>query len=490
DEGRRIGYTDLYDEHVAEWAILWEHSKVTVDSDQPLQKNLNASIYHMLRAHRKGEARFSICPKAHAGEAYFGRYFWDTEIFLLPFFIYTDPAHARDMLRFRISTLPGAKRNAARYGYIGARYAWESSLNGDEECPNWQYADHEVHVTADVVYGLVHYIRATGDIDFALREAFPVFVETARYWVSRTDFLEDGTRHLLGVMGPDEYSPFSRDNAYTNWLVCFSLNATVEFANLCRLEHPDLYAGYERDLQLTEKELQLFSTVAGELPVVIDSKLNIVLQSADFETCAYLDELDSLRAKADPVATVVSQERLYRSKALKQGDVVMLFALFPDEYSQEIVNRSFDYYEALTTHDSSLSPTMHALVASRLGRKELAERFFSLSLDLDFHPQKGDASQGIHAANAGGNWQIAVFGYAGVRPAAHESTLRLRPSLPESVRRIATPLCWRGRRLDLIVTRSDVQIMLLAGAPLEVEVSGEVAMIEVGRTRTFHYSSS
>ena len=173
------------------------------------------------------DGRVAVCAKGSAGEAYFGHFFWDTEIYLLPFYLYTRPEAARALMEFRVHTLPGAERNAALYGYRGARFPWESSVSGDEQCPNWQYADFEVHVTADVVHALRHYAAATGD-NGMVTGAADLLLETARYWVSRVERRPDGRVNLNGVMGPDEYLCFSNNNAYTNEMVRRALRFTVE----------------------------------------------------------------------------------------------------------------------------------------------------------------------------------------------------------------------------------------------------------------------
>lgn len=478
-QASEAGPRKLLGEHEQAWAELWVDAEVTIaggtsaDSTvaaAEIDRSLRISVYHLLRAHRSGVQEFAICPKGHAGEAYFGRYFWDTEIYLLPFFIYTDPTHARDLLRFRINTLNGARRNAKRYGGAGARFAWESSVTGDEECPNWQYADHEIHVTADVVYGIMHYVRATGDEPFLYDEAAQLIVEAARYYRSRLDRLPDGSVHLLGVMGPDEYSPFSRNNAFTNHLVRFTF---VTASDVIR----------KTDYG-SENEADEFHALADALPVPIDSERGVILQSEEFERYPPLDpgRFDSSR----PIGMQASQELLYRRKALKQADVVALLALFPSDFPAQMRERSFDYYEPLTTHDSSLSPTTHALVAAELGRAEQAIGFLSRSIGIDTHPQTGDASQGLHIANAGGHWQVIVHGILGVRPAAAappgDTDLVIRPVLPVGIGRIAATVRWRGTTVGVEATGERVTVAHRGGAAVTVRVCGRSAKLSVGES--------
>lgn len=484
------GAGTLFAEHEEAWSRLWAGADVTVEgppderpgapsggttngvslSAEEIDRSLHFSIYHLLRAHRTGETRYAVCPKGHAGEAYFGRYFWDTEIHLLPFYIYTDPVHARDLLRFRVNTLAGARRNAARYGNAGARFAWESSISGDEECPNWQYADHEIHVTADVVYGIFHYVRATGDDAFIAEEAAELLIEAARFYQSRMDQLPDGSVHLLGVMGPDEYSPFSRDNAFTNRLARFALTMGADLL--------------ERSGSGSVEEARTFRSLAEQLPVPFDRERGIVLQSQDFED---YPPLDPKRCDPNqPIGMQAPQELLYRRKALKQADVVALIALFPRDFPMEVRERSFDYYEALTTHDSSLSATTHALVAAMLGREGAALSFLSRSINIDIGEEVGDASQGIHMANAGGHWQVIVHGFLGVRPASVEgsSVLSVNPLLPRAIGRISSVIHWRGTAVRVTAAREEVSAEHLSGPAVAVELAGEACELVPGARRS------
>lgn len=200
------GWDKLYERHSKVWNDKWSNSDIKITGDADAQLAVRTSIYHLIRSSCENDPRVAICAKGYAGEAYFGHYFWDTEINMLPFFIHTNPKAARNLLMYRYNTLKGAQKNAKEYGYEGARYAWESSVTGEEQCPCWQYADHEIHITADIIYAMYHYVNATGDIEFIRNYGIDIMVETSRYWVGRVDRNKDGYYELLGVMGPEELS--------------------------------------------------------------------------------------------------------------------------------------------------------------------------------------------------------------------------------------------------------------------------------------------
>lgn len=460
-----LTYRQLHAEHAEVWRKQWEASDVVIEGDPESQLAMRVSLFHLLRAH-VDDPRVAIDAKGYAGEAYWGRYFWDTEVYLLPFFLYTDPQKARTLTDFRVQSLPGAKANAARYGCPGARYAWESDAGGYECCPNWQYADHEIHVTADVVYGLAHYAEATDRHDYLAGEAADVILETARYWLARVDQREgDDYFSLLGVMGPDEYTPISGNNSYTNRMVAFAL---------------DLAAQVGEAVGAPQEEYEQFARVSELLPLVYDSENQLVMQCEEFAKLAdpRFEELWKDRSKT--FASQVSQERLYRGKCLKQADVLMLMMLFPDQFTEEEVRQAWDYYLPYTTHDSSLSPGAHAIVALRLGLTNEAWEFWQKGKGLDLDIAHGGAAEGIHIANAGAVWQMAVFGFAGMATALQAERLTLRPKLPAAWSRLAFPIVWKGCPVYVDITRDRVVVSNRGGEPMEVQVGDEVQTIEAG----------
>lgn len=452
-----LGHTwdALLEEHTTLWRQRWQAADVEIDGDPDSQLAIRLSVYHLLRAHVP-DSRVAIDAKGYSGDAYYGRYFWDTEMYLLPFFLYTDPARARSLVAYRVQSLAGARRNAARYGYSGARYAWEADDRGDECCPAWQYADHEVHVTADVVYGIMHYVQATGDSAFLRGDAAPVLVETARYWSERIDW-RPGDDHpsLLGVMGPDEYSPITHNNSYTNRLVRFALEAASQWGE----------AG-----GATPDEREQFAELAAALPIPMAADGLLVLQSEDFPALAEPDFATLWRDPRKPFAAQVSQERLYRTKCLKQADVLLLMMLFPDEFSPEQVRRAWDYYLPFTTHDSSLSPGVHAVMAARLGLHDQAWEFWQRTVMLDLDVTHGHAKQGIHIANCGANWQVIVWGFAGIQPVTQSNTLRIQPALPAHWERLAFPLVWQGRPLHITITPHAITVKNQGNSTLPVVI--------------------
>lgn len=477
------GFDRLAAESDAVWQERWAKTDVVIEGDPRSQLALRTALYHLLRAVVEDDPRCAIDPKGAAGEAYCGRYFWDTEIFMLPLFLYTRPAVGQTLARFRVASLDGARQNARRYGYAGARYAWESSPSGDENCPNWQYADHEVHVTADVAYGLWHaHLANPDDVPF-LRDVAAVLVETARYWCQRATYDAAADRFdILMVMGPDEYTPFCLNNAYTNRLAAFSLQVTAFAWRKLERADPEAAASLREELQLDERELARFAEVAAKLRMPYDESRRLVLQSDDFFGREPFDFERWWPDRSKRLGACVSQERLYRSQVLKQADVLQLMALFPQEFDAEQMRIAYETYAPLTSHDSSLSRATHALVASWLGKDDEAWRLWSESVGLDLEPD--EAAEGVHAACAGANWQAAILGFAGVRTRMQSEILQLNPRLPQAWTALRFPLVWDGQPLYVTIEPRGVTIEHRGERPLAAHVFGKPCTLTPGRTQT------
>lgn len=446
------GWEKLYEKHSEAWAEKWKYSDIKITGDAEAQLAIRTSIYHLIRSNCENDPRVAICAKGYAGEAYFGHYFWDTEINMLPFFIHTNPQAARDLIMFRYNTLDGARKNAKDYGYKGARYAWESSVSGEEQCPNWQYCDHEIHITADIVYALCHYVNGTGDLEFIWDYGIDVMIETARYWVSRVDSNKNGYYELLGVMGPDEYLPMTMNNAFTNRMVKFSLDRTVDYQEAISKSDSGRYKGIEKRLALKSDEIKLFKEVRDKLMLPYDKDTLVVPQSEDFQNYADLDFDAIWKDRTKPFGHFISQERNYRSKALKQADVIQMMMLFPEDFTKEQLNSSYDYYEPITTHDSSLSAAVHGITAARMGRLDEAEKFLKRVMEIDMSTEKKGAAEGIHIANCGGLWQMVVYGFAGLKSAMWCKEIQFKPRLPEKWEELEFPLAWHGKWYKVVIT--------------------------------------
>jgi kojibiose phosphorylase len=477
-DAKGLTYEQLFAEHTAYWAERWEKSDVIIESNDKTDESqvaLRSSLFHLLRCHVTNDPRVAIDAKGTAGDIYYGRFFWDTEIYLVPFFLYTDPERAKTLVDFRVNTLDGAKRNAARGGYKGARFPWESDAQANDCCPpgNWQYRDHEVHVTADIIYAFAHYAANTSEDYLKSPKVAETIVETSRFWLQRVDW-EDGIPHLLGVMGPDEYTALTSDNAYTNFMVSFSLKLAAKYGK---------FGG------ATDEEIKQFAEVAEKLPILRD-KDGIILQCKEFDDFAdpQFDKLWKGYAEGKPeghYAQYVPQERLYRTKCLKQADVLMLMFLFFNDYTQEEIQKTWDKYVPFTTHDSSLSLGAHAMLANRIGKEDIAWDMFQKCMGNDLAVEHEGAAEGIHIAGSGMNWQMVVFGAAGILNALQSETFTMVPHLPKQWDKVSFPFVWKGQSLYITLEKGKAIIENKSNASIDVVVSGKKSAIAAGKAETF-----
>jgi trehalose/maltose hydrolase-like predicted phosphorylase len=470
----------LYNQHVAAWRKRWSDSDVLIEGDEESQRAIRFAIYHFISAANPQDEHVSVGARALTGDGYKGHVFWDTEIFLLPFYTLTWPEAARAMLMYRYHTLTAARTKAASLGYRGALYAWESADTGEETTPPFALGPQqeiipilsgaqEHHISADIAYAVWQYWQTTADKAFFLNAGAEILIETSRFWASRAQLEDDGRYHIRGVIGPDEYHDNVDDNAYTNAMAAFNLGCGLEAASILQRRWPERWRDLSARLGLAKDELAAWRDVQDRLFTGFDPSTGLFEQFAGFFS---LDQVD-LGAYADrtvPMDVVLGRERTQRSQVIKQADVVMLLALLRDRYELSVHEANFRYYEPRTGHGSSLSPSMHALAAARLGNMELANRLFDETAAIDLDDTMGNAAHGVHIAALAGLWQTTVLGFAGL--AWEDRGLRLEPHLPQHWQTLRFSVQWRGRlvRVEIAGKPVRLRIMLERGRPMEMSV--------------------
>jgi len=403
------------------------------------------------------------------------------EIFFQPFYIYTQPALAKMTELYRYGILDGARRSAKAHNYKGARYPWQTDRYGDEVCSLFEYADHEIHITADVVVGLWHYYLNTLDKDYLYNCGLEIILETARYWTTRVNKLKGRPGwQLLGVMGPDEYKMSTNNNAYTNFVVRENLRLAETVVNMCKKDAPDVYKKLCDKIKFNEKELKLFNEIADELPIPKDEERNIIWQCDDFDTAFCEIDIDGLwKDRNKQFGFYTTQELRYRAKCLKQSDVIALMGLYTEAFTKEEMTASYEYYNPFTIHDSSNSICHNAIVAAYMERPDLAYENWMKSMDIDFG-LRPRASEGIHFANVGGMWQEVVHGFAGVVNALSSDVLTFKPCMPEQIREISFQMFWKGQKIAVKITKDTVTVKNLSGKGLEFKVRDKSETVKKG----------
>ncbi len=496
---QRLGLRRVLAAHTRAWQERWAASDVVVDGDDATQRALRFAIYHLISAANPEDEHVSIGARALTGDAYLGHVFWDTEIFVLPFYTFTWPEAARALLMYRYHTLPGARAKAARFGYRGALYAWESTDTGEETCPTQvvgpagevitvRCGSEEQHISADVAYAVWQYWQATGDTAFLLDAGAEIVLETARFWASRATLEADGRYHIRGVIGPDEYHEEVDDNAYTNLMAQWNLERGVGVAALLEARWPDRWAALRAQLDLSADELAQWRDVAARLAAEPDPRTGLYEQFAGFFDLEPVD-LAAYANRTAPMDVVLGHEQTQRSQVIKQADVVMLLVLLWERFSAAARTANFQFYEPRCGHGSSLSPAMHAVVAARLGQLPLAARYFAECAAIDLDDAMGNAASGVHVAALGGLWQAAVLGFGGL--SMTEDGLRLDPHLPDGWDALRFAVQWHGRQVRVHASREPaaVTVTLERGRPMTLRLGSLSLRLRVGQARTCRYDS-
>ncbi len=489
-----LGFDELLRRHRAAWDARWRDADLVVDGDAVDQEALRFSIYHMISTAHPTKDTVSVGARGLGGMSYFLHVFWDTEIFVLPFFIYSHPETARTLLAYRYRNLDGAREKARHMGHRGALYPWESADKGVETTPPYGVGlDGEMvpilsglmehHISADVAWGVWEYWKATADDAFMASMGVEIMLETARFWASRASLGDDGRYHIRLVVGPDEYHEGVDDNAYTNVLARWNIGKAVE--GLGWLDHVD--TGYAEELrhrlELDGAEIEQWLDVMRNLEDGFDPSTKLFEQFAGFYQMTDVP-IEKLRPRPMPADLILGREVTLNAKVVKQADVVMLCHILSDEYGDDVARANYDYYEPITSHGSSLSPGIHAAVAARLGDVSTAVEDFKMAAAIDLADNMGNAARGLHMATMGGLWQAAVMGFAGLQ--RRDEALLIDPHLPPAWKKVSVPLCFRGARAQFELRRrkaGDEVGITVERAALRVILDGVERELRPGKHR-------
>jgi trehalose/maltose hydrolase-like predicted phosphorylase len=477
-KAQALGWRRFLNAHEAAWQDRWRRSDIEVEGDGTAQAALRFALYHLNSAANPADARVSIGARALTGDDYLGHVFWDTEIFLLPFYTLTWPDAARALLMYRYRGLDGARAKAAQMGWRGAFFAWESAGTGAEAAPSFievhgeaveiTTGREEEHISADVAYAVWHYWQATGDDEFLVEAGAEILIETARFWASRAILEPDGRRHIRDVEGPDEYHMHIDDNAFTNVMARWNLWRGIDVVQWLRERWPGRWADLAGRLSLEAAELQAWRAVAETLVTGFDARSGLFEQFAGYFNLEPIDL--SQYPGQTKMDVVLGRERTQKSQVIKQADVVALMTLLPEEFKGASGLANFRFYAQRCAHGSSLSAVTHALAAARLGETELALSYFRQAAAIDLEEPAAQSAGGVHIAMLGGLWQVAVFGFGGLSLLA--DTIAIDPRLPAGWVSLSFPIQWRDRQIKFRIEHGRLAATLDEGEPVTIVVAG------------------
>ncbi len=478
DRAVRDGFDILLTSQRANLAKFWDRADVQVQARlNPVrqQQAVRWNLYQVAQATWRAEGA-GVPAKGLTGQAYEGHYFWDTEIYVLPFLTYTQPRIAHNLLAVRHSMLGRARERAAEMSQRGALFPWRT-INGEEASSNFQQGTAQYHINADIAYAVMRYAQVEGSGRMLGDIGAQILVETARLWEDLGFYGADKKFHIHGVTGPDEYTTVVNDNAYTNLMARLNLNFAAATVRRLREERPEDYTALVHAVRLQWSEVESWERAAAAMHVPFDAQRGIHPQDETFLDRERWD-LDATPREKFPLLLHYHPLVIYRHQVLKQADIVLAMFLLGDEFSEEQKRRNFDYYDPLTTGDSSLSASVQSIIAAEIGKERQALEYFQYALLMDLGNVAGNASDGVHIASAASVWSALVFGFGGDRDFGGQLSFTSR--LPRAWNELAFSLRFSGRRIRVKLTHNEETYLIDRGAPLQVIIRGEPHLLSPG----------
>ena len=479
DEAVASGYDALFDAHEKIWAHKWEECDITIDGDVAAQQGIRFNIFQLTQTYTGEDERLNIGPKGFTGEKYGGSTYWDTEAYCIPFYLGTaEQKVARNLLVYRYKHLSKAIENAQKLGFKdGAAFYPFVTMNG-EECHNeWEITFEEIHRTSAMAYAMRDYIDYTGDAHYLTEYGLEVLIGIARFWAQRVNWSSDKNKYvILGVTGPNEYENNVNNNWYTNYLCVWTLKFTQYALDFVKKDDSSRYADIIAKIKFNEKEeTAKWKEIVSKMYFPEDEKRKVFLQQDGF-----LDKelmvVTSLKPEDRPINQKWSWDRILRSCFIKQADVLQGIYLFEDDFDQETIRKNFDFYEPMTVHESSLSPCVHAILASKLGYKERAYEFYLRTARLDLDDYNNDTEEGCHITSMAGTWMSVVKGFGGMR--VRDGKLHFNPFIPDKWKSYSFRLEFRNRVIKLNVTKDSCETILESGEPMEIVLKDKVVQLK------------
>ena len=458
------------------WDACWHTSDIqmtasgtdTEDAVAAEQQGIRFCIFQLTQTYNGGSMRHNIGAKGMTGEAYNGHAFWDTESCCLPFYLFTNPQAAKDLLLFRYHTLQQAMERARMLDCEGACYPI-ATLNGEEACALWQHASLQLQPSTAVAYGIWHYVHLTGDEAFLWEYGAEMLLQIARFLASRAEKgSQTGQYGFFGVMGPDEFHMMVNNNAYTNYMGKRTLAFAAEtLAQMAQSQPADYFTLCEKT-GLRDEEIACWREIAEQM-LIPQTETGLIEQHDGFFNLPHTD-VNAVPITDFPLYEHWSYDRIYRTDMIKQPDVLMMLYLYNSSFSEEVKRVNYEFYQPRTIHESSLSPAIHSILAAELGKMDEAVHFFGYATRLDLDNYNRNTREGLHVTSIAMAWANIVYGFAGLRSDGEK--LQFAPRLPERWSQLSFSILYRGRVIRIRMTREGTVFSAAQGSPLTVEIYG------------------
>lgn len=476
------GFDQLFDEHAAVWQHKWDECDITIEGDIAAQQGIRFNIFQLTQTYTGEDERLNIGPKGFTGEKYGGSTYWDTEAYCLPFYLGTAPQQvAKNLLIYRHKHLQRAIENAGKLGFKNGAALYPMVTMNGEECHNeWEITFEEIHRNGAIAYAIFDYIRYTGDEEYLASHGLDVLVGISRFWAQRVNFSKDKNKYvMLGVTGPNEYENNVNNNWYTNYIARWTLSYTLESLDKVKASKAKEYARVESDLSLKADETALWKKIADNMYLPEDKTKRVILQQDGFLD-KDLMKVSELPKEDRPLNQKWSWDRILRSCFIKQADVLQGIYFFEDDFDTETIKRNFDFYEPMTVHESSLSPCVHVILASKLGYEEKAYEMYLRTSRLDLDDYNNDTEDGCHITSMAGTWLSVIKGFGGMR--IKNDALHFTPFIPKKWKSYSFRIEFRGRVIKVRVSNQRVETTLVSGDPFEIMINNESVSLSHNKT--------
>jgi maltose phosphorylase len=473
------GFDLLLHDHSEVWSKKWSECDITIEGDIAAQQGIRFNIFQLMQTYTGEDERLNIGPKGFTGEKYGGSTYWDTEAYCLPFYLSTAEQNvARNLLVYRHKHLQKAIENAAKLGFKdGAALYPMVTMNG-EECHNeWEITFEEIHRNGAIAYAIYDYVRYTGDQDYLVDFGLEVLLGISRFWAQRVNWSEDKKKYvMLGVTGPNEYENNVNNNWYTNYFAIWTLKYTLQALQYVKEKNSAAYRTLVTNTKFDEAtETGKWKHIMENMYFPLDANRGIMLQQDGFLD-KELIPVSKLRPEERPINQKWSWDRILRSCFIKQADVLQGLYFFEEQFDAEVIKRNFDFYEPMTVHESSLSPCVHVILASKLGYEKKAYELYLRTARLDLDDYNNDTEDGCHITSMAGTWMSVVKGFGGMRVLNNE--LHFTPFIPEQWSYYSFRIEFRDRVLKIKVSSKSVEAVLESGEPLTVHINNKPIWIE------------
>ncbi|NVK28254.1 MAG: glycoside hydrolase family 65 protein [Flavobacteriia bacterium] len=486
----RRGYSSLLEEHKSAWLDKWSTADIVIEGDAAAQQAIRFNIFHLFQTFTGVDPRLNIGPKGFTGEKYGGSTYWDTEAYCLPFYLSTTGSEvARNLLIYRYKHLDKAIENAQKLGFTNGAALYPMVTMNGEECHNeWEITFEEIHRNGAIAYAIYNYVRQTLDRDYLHEYGFEVLLGISRFWAQRVNWSEaKGKFVMLGVTGPNEYENNINNNFYTNKMAIWTMGYTLEVIDYLKANHPEKFKALVAKTNFDEaSEAAHWSNVIEKMELPFDQAREVYLQQDGFLD-KELRPADSLEDSERPINQHWSWDRILRSCFIKQADVLQGLYFFEHEYDLETIKRNFDFYEPMTVHESSLSPCVHVILASRIGYGEKAYELYLRTSRLDIDDYNREVHEGLHITSMAGTWMSVVQGFGGMKIV--DEKLHFEPLLPEGWKSLNFTIRWRDSVLKVTVDAQKFSVENISEAPAEFHFKGAAHAVEANESTSISISA-